>query len=73
MQDARSKFKRQLEIVGLILSQNYPGVLKPADLAYIFNVEELTIMRDLQQLRSFGIKKMGYAFQRSCLNKSCLN
>lgn len=69
MQDARSKFKRQLEIVGLILSQNYPGVLKPADLAYIFNVEELTIMRDLQQLRSFGIHIHSVKKDGVCISK----
>ncbi len=69
MQDIRNKFKRQLEIVGLILSQNYPGVLRPADLAYIFDVEELTIMRDLQQLRSFGIHIHSIKKEGVCINK----
>lgn len=69
MQDIRSKFKRQLEIVGLILSQNYSGLLRSADLAYIFEVEELTIMRDLQQLRSIGIDIHSTKKDGVCINK----
>lgn len=69
MQDIRSKFKRQLEIVGLILSQNYPGILRSADLAFIFEVEELTIMRDLQQLRSIGIDIHSTKKEGVCINK----
>ncbi len=55
MQDSRNKLKRQLEILGIILSQDYSGLIRTFDLAEMFRVEELTIMRDLQQLRSFGI------------------
>lgn len=69
MQDIISKFKRQLEIVGLILSQNYSGILRSADLAYIFGVEELTIMRDLQQLRSIGIDIHSTKKDGVCINK----
>ncbi|HMQ78765.1 MAG TPA: WYL domain-containing protein [Ignavibacteria bacterium] len=69
MQDIRSKFKRQLEIVGLILSQNYSGILRSADLSYIFEVEELTIMRDLQQLRSIGIDIHSTKKEGVCINK----
>ena len=47
--------KRQLEIVGICLSQNYPGHLSTFDLADMFGVEELTIKRDLKDLRSEGI------------------
>ncbi|HWA05134.1 MAG TPA: WYL domain-containing protein [Ignavibacteria bacterium] len=69
MQDIRSKFKRQLEITGLILSQNYSGILRSADLAYIFGVEELTIMRDLQHLRSIGIDIHSTKKDGVCINK----
>jgi len=69
MQDIRSKFKRQLEIVGLILSQNFPGILRSADLAAIFDVEELTIMRDLQQLRSIGVDIHSIKKDGVCINK----
>ncbi|MCX7877800.1 MAG: WYL domain-containing transcriptional regulator [Ignavibacteria bacterium] len=55
MQDIRSKLKRQIEILGLILSQNIEGIVRTFDLADIFNVEELTIRRDMRDLRSFGI------------------
>lgn len=68
MQDLRSKLKRQVEVLGIVLSQNYEGHIKTFDLAEIFKVEELTINRDLQQLRSFGInihstKKYGVCLQ----------
>jgi predicted DNA-binding transcriptional regulator YafY len=56
MQDIRNKLKRQIEILGVILSQNYGGILRTFDLAEIFNVEDLTIKRDMKELRSFGIK-----------------
>lgn len=55
MQDLRNKLKRQIEILGLILSQNIGGVIRTIDLADMFNVEELTIRRDMRDLRSFGI------------------
>jgi len=69
MQDIRSKFKRQLEIAGLILSQNFSGVIRAADLAYFFSVEELTIMRDLQQLRAIGIDIHSTKNHGVCINK----
>jgi predicted DNA-binding transcriptional regulator YafY len=55
MNDLKNKLRRQIEIVGICLSQNYPHPLKTFDLADYFNVEELTIKRDLQDLRSSGI------------------
>ena len=55
MSEFRNKLKRQLEIVGICLSQNYPGHLTTFDLADLFGVEELTIKRDLNDLRSEGI------------------
>lgn len=74
MQELQSKLKRQLEITGLILSQNYSGIIRSGDLAYIFKVEELTIMRDLQQLRADGIdihstKKHGVCINNRIENK----
>ncbi len=56
MLDLKSKLKRQIEILGIILSQNYGMPLKTFDLADMFQVEELTIKRDLQDLRASGIK-----------------
>jgi predicted DNA-binding transcriptional regulator YafY len=55
MSEFRNKVKRQLEILGICLSQNYPGHLTTFDLADMFGVEELTIKRDLKELRSQGI------------------
>jgi predicted DNA-binding transcriptional regulator YafY len=54
--ETTNKLKRQIEILGLCLSQNHPQPLKTFDLADIFSVEELTIKRDLQDLRSAGIE-----------------
>lgn len=68
MQDIRSKLKRQVEVLGVVLSQNYEGHIKTFDLAEIFEVEELTINRDLQQLRSFGIKIHSTKKQGVCLD-----
>ncbi|MCC6864548.1 MAG: WYL domain-containing protein [Ignavibacteria bacterium] len=73
MQDLRSKLKRQLEITGIILSQNYSGIIRAADLAYIFTVEELTIMRDLQQLRAIGIDIHSTKKHGVCINKKIKN
>jgi predicted DNA-binding transcriptional regulator YafY len=55
MLDIKNKLKRQIEILGLCLSQNHPLPFSTFDLADMFHVEELTIKRDLQDLRSFGI------------------
>jgi predicted DNA-binding transcriptional regulator YafY len=51
--EIQSKIKRQIEILGLCLSGSSDR--KTTDLAVFFNVEELTIKRDLQELRSYGI------------------
>lgn len=53
--DFQSKFKRQIEILGLCLSDEFPKPIITFDLAEYFQVEELTIKRDLQDLRSYGI------------------
>lgn len=53
MFEIQSKIKRQIEILGLCLSN--VGEMKTFDLADFFKVEELTIKRDLQELRSYGI------------------
>jgi predicted DNA-binding transcriptional regulator YafY len=53
MFELQTKIKRQIEIVGLCLEDDTP--LKPVDLAEMFHCEELTIKRDLQELRSYGI------------------
>ncbi len=47
------KIKRQIEIIGKALSSNYKFTIM--DLAVEYNVEELTIKRDLAELRSRGI------------------
>jgi len=54
VQELQTKLKRQIEILGVILSQNFRS-LKTFDLAEMFGVEELTIKRDLKELRSAGI------------------
>ena len=54
MIDFKSKFKRQIEILGICLSKSYKGK-SLSDLAAIFGVEELTIKRDLNDLRTSGI------------------
>ena len=53
MRDIRAKIKRQSEVLGLILSGS--KVYAIADLADQFNCEELTIKRDLKELRAMGI------------------
>ena len=53
MRDIRAKIKRQSEILGLILSNQ--KILAIADLAFVFECEELTIKRDLKELREMGI------------------
>ncbi|MCC6865083.1 MAG: WYL domain-containing protein [Ignavibacteria bacterium] len=54
MLDFRLKFKRQIEILGLCISKSYNG-MTVSDFAGMFNVEELTIKRDLNDLRASGI------------------
>ena len=53
MRDIRAKLKRQSEILGLILSDKKS--ISVADLAFKYGCEELTIKRDLKELRSTGI------------------
>ncbi len=53
MKDYTSKIKRQSEILGLIIDPNKCYTI--GDLADKFNCEELTIKRDLQELRMEGI------------------
>ena len=55
MIDLKSKFKRQIEILGICLSRKYDGELNTFDLAEMFGVEELTVKRDLRELRENGI------------------
>lgn len=50
----QSKIKRQIQILGLSLSKSKHYTVP--DLAELFNVEELTIKRDLQELRAEGIE-----------------
>ncbi|MCC7159283.1 MAG: WYL domain-containing protein [Ignavibacteria bacterium] len=69
MQDLRIKLKRQVEILGIILSQNFSDIIRTTDLASIFKVEDLTIMRDLQQLRSCGIGIHSTKNHGICLDK----
>ncbi len=73
MQDIRYKLKRQLEILGLILSQNYSGIIRASELAYIFDVEEISIMRDLQQLRTIGINIHSTKKNGVCINKKIID
>ncbi len=54
MIDFKSKFKRQIEILGICLGKNYSG-MTISEIAEIFGVEELTIKRDMNDLRSSGI------------------
>jgi predicted DNA-binding transcriptional regulator YafY len=68
MTDLKNKLRRQIEIVGICLSQNYPHPLKTFDLADYFSVEELTIKRDLQDLRSSGIDIHSTKKKGICLN-----
>ncbi len=55
MFEFQSKIKRQIEIIGLCLSNDKSNPISVLDVADIFGVEELTIKRDLQDLRSYGI------------------
>lgn len=61
MKDLKIKIKRQTEILGLVISN--PCKYSIADFEVMFNVNEPTINRDLNKLRSLGIdihsKKIG--------------
>lgn len=65
----QSKLKRQIEILGLCLSDHLQKPIKIFDIADYFQVEVLTIKRDLQDLRSYGIdihsnKKSGICIEK---------
>ena len=70
MSEFRNKLKRQLEIIGICLSQNYPGNLTSFDLADMFGVEELTIKRDLKDLRSESIDIHSIRGKGICLSSN---
>ncbi len=67
MFDFQSKFKRQIEILGICLSDQTQKPLITFDLAEYFQVEELTIKRDLQDLRSYGIDIHSHKKNGVCL------
>ena len=67
MFDFQSKFKRQIEILGLCLSEETQKPIITFDLAEYFQVEELTIKRDLQDLRSYGIDIHSHKNRGVCL------
>lgn len=68
MFEIQSKIKRQIEILGLCLSN--VGQIKTFDLADFFGVEELTIKRDLQELRSYGIDIHSTRKNGVCINST---
>ncbi len=53
MKDLKIKIKRQTEILGLVLAN--PGKYQIYDFEDMYDVNDLTIKRDLQELRSLGI------------------
>ncbi len=55
MADTRQNLKRKFEIFAFCLSNSRDIIHKVSDLAEMFNVEPLTIKRDLQTLRFEGI------------------
>lgn len=55
MFDIHSIAKRQIEILGLALSPQEEVGRDTVDLAIFFGVDEITIKRDLRELRSLGI------------------
>jgi predicted DNA-binding transcriptional regulator YafY len=52
MLELQTKIKRQIEILGIAVDN--PEAWKPVDLSVLYGCEELTIKRDLQELRSYG-------------------
>lgn len=52
MLELQTKIKRQIEILGIAIEN--PEALKPVDLSEHYGCEELTIKRDLQELRGYG-------------------
>ncbi|MFC2093919.1 helix-turn-helix transcriptional regulator [Bacteroidota bacterium] len=55
MFEFQTKIKRQIELLGICIANERKNKLSILDLAEIFDVEELTIKRDLQDLRANGI------------------
>jgi len=53
LKDLKVKIKRQTEILGLVLAN--PGKYQIFDFEELYGVNDLTIKRDLQELRSLGI------------------
>jgi predicted DNA-binding transcriptional regulator YafY len=52
MLELQTKIKRQIELLGIAVDN--PHGCKPVDLSELYDCEELTIKRDLQELRSYG-------------------
>jgi predicted DNA-binding transcriptional regulator YafY len=53
LKDLKTKIKRQTELLGLVIAS--PGRYSLYDFEEMFGVNDLTIKRDLQELRSLGI------------------
>ncbi|MEM3091780.1 MAG: helix-turn-helix domain-containing protein [Candidatus Pacearchaeota archaeon] len=53
MEDFRTKLKRQIEIISLVTEN--PNQYTIFDLAAKFNISEITVKRDLQEIRGMGI------------------
>ena len=53
MNESVQKIKRQIELIGIILQEDKKYSI--ADLAEIFDIQELTIKRDLKEIRSMGV------------------
>lgn len=47
--------KRQIEMLGILFSETLPKPARVTDLACFFNVDDVSIKRDLSRLRSMGI------------------
>ena len=67
MFDVKTTVKRRIEILGLCMESGMP--LRAVDLGMLFDCEELTIKRDMQELRSHGIpihstRKKGVCLER---------
>ena len=68
MQLPQSKLKRQIEIIALAL--NSEKKFSIFDVAELFHCEELTIKRDLQELRSQGIDIHSTKGKGICIEKT---
>lgn len=53
MTEGRNRIKRQIELLGLVIAE--PCRYKAMDLELYFNCTQITIKRDLRELRSLGI------------------